>query len=38
VIETRRRFDPQGLLNPGKMRSWPVAEAASAEQPALQGH
>jgi FAD/FMN-containing dehydrogenase len=38
VIETRRRFDPQGLLNPGKMRSWPVAEAASAAQPALQGH
>ncbi|MEQ1683856.1 MAG: FAD-binding oxidoreductase [Burkholderiaceae bacterium] len=38
VIETRRRFDPQGLLNPGKMRSWPVAEAAPVGQPALQGH
>jgi FAD/FMN-containing dehydrogenase len=22
VVELRRRFDPQGLLNPGKMRSW----------------
>jgi FAD/FMN-containing dehydrogenase len=22
VIEMKRRFDPQGLLNPGKMRSW----------------
>ena len=28
VIEMKRRFDPQGLLNPGKMRSWPAASAA----------
>jgi FAD/FMN-containing dehydrogenase len=27
VIEMKRRFDPQGLLNPGKMRSWPAAPA-----------
>lgn len=29
VIATRRRFDPQGLLNPGKMRSWTPAPAAA---------
>ncbi|MGJ7510518.1 FAD-binding oxidoreductase [Variovorax sp. GT1P44] len=26
IIEMKRRFDPQGLLNPGKLRDWPVAK------------
>ena len=30
VVSTKQRFDPQGLLTPGKLRSWvpPVAKAA----------
>lgn len=26
VVETKERFDPQGLLNPGKLRSWTARE------------
>ena len=24
VLDLKARFDPQGLLNPGKLRGWPV--------------
>ena len=30
VLEMKARFDPQGLLNPGKLRGWPAREAAHA--------
>jgi len=29
VVDLKRRFDPQGLLNPGKMRSWGAASQLS---------
>ena len=35
VVGMKRRFDPQGLLNPGKLRSWYTAEpTAPVEAPA----
>jgi FAD/FMN-containing dehydrogenase len=30
VLDLKSRFDPQGLLNPGKLRSWPVRENTTA--------
>jgi FAD/FMN-containing dehydrogenase len=30
VVRTKERFDPQGLLNPGKLRSWAAREALAA--------
>jgi fructose-bisphosphate aldolase class 1 len=36
VIEMKRRFDPQGLLNPGKLRTWDQLRAReSAPQAAM---
>ena len=31
VVRTKERFDPQGLLNPGKLRSWATREARTIE-------
>jgi FAD/FMN-containing dehydrogenase len=28
VVEMKRRFDPHSLLNPGKLRDWPVGASA----------
>ena len=31
VVESKARFDPQGLLNPGKLRAWALREAAGSQ-------
>jgi len=37
VVGMKRRFDPQGLLNPGKLRSWYAAgSTAPAQTPVRQ--
>jgi FAD/FMN-containing dehydrogenase len=30
IVETKQRYDPLGLLNPGKLRSWPAREGSAA--------
>ena len=34
VVEMKARFDPLGLLNPGKLRSWPADASAAPSSPA----
>ena len=36
VVGMKRRFDPQGLLNPGKLRSWYTAEPTAPVQAPVQ--
>ena len=31
ILQTKQRFDPQGLLNPGKVRAWMDAVSADAQ-------
>ena len=31
VVDSKARFDPQGLLNPGKLRAWALREGAASQ-------
>jgi hypothetical protein len=33
VVASKERFDPMGLLNPGKLRAWSTREASRADTP-----